>query len=136
MKSENKRCKYFNALKQNKLLTGLSEKDILLSLDYLEEEILPRNTCSIGRLRTSTTFYFIIEGRLKAYQIEKNSGREFTFFILKNGDVFDILCLLDGCEHDIYYESLDRVILLKTPLEQMQAWVKEKPDLNKTCFLT
>lgn len=131
MKSDKKRYRHFQALQQNELLKGLEDKDLLLFLDDLEEEILPKNTCSIGNLKTLTTFYFIVAGRLKAYQIEEHTARELTFFILKKGDVFDVLCLLDGCVHDIYYESLDRVGLLSIPMKKMQDWVKEHPGINK-----
>lgn len=131
MKSEKKRFKYFQALKQNELLLGLEDKDLLLLLDDMEEEILPKHTCSIGNLRTLTTFYFIVSGRLKAYQMEENYAREFTFFLLKKGDVFDILCLLDGCVHEIYYESIDRVVLLSIKMKKMQEWVRKNPGINK-----
>lgn len=131
MKSEIKRLKYFQALQQNALLKGLEEKYLLLLMDDLEEEILPKNTCSIGHLKTLKTFYFIISGRLKAYQMEENNSRELTFFLLKKGDVFDVLCLLDGCAHDIYYESIDKVVLLCMNMEKMQEWVKKHPEINK-----
>lgn len=131
MKSDKKRYRHFQALQQNELLKGLEDKDLLLFLNDLEEEILPKNTCSLGNLKTLTTFYFIVFGRLKAYQIEEHTARELTFFILKKGDVFDVLCLLDGCVHDIYYESLDRVGLLSIPMKKMQDWVKEHPGINK-----
>lgn len=131
MKSDKKRFKYFQALQQNELLKGLNDEDLLHFLDDLEEEVMPRNTCSIGNLKTLQSFYFIVSGRLKAYQIEENNARELTYFLLKKGDVFDILCLLDGCEHPIYYESLDRVVLLTIPMYKMQEWIKDHPGINK-----
>lgn len=65
------------------------------------------------------------------YQIEGHSGREFTFFLLKERDVFDILCLLDGCDHDVYYETLDRVVLLTIPMDKMREWIVKHPNLNE-----
>ena len=131
MKSEKKRFKYFQVLQQNELLKGLEDEVLLHFLNDLEEEVMPKYACSLGNLKTLHTFYFIISGRLKAYQIEENNAREFTFFLLKKGDVFDILCLLDGCEHPIYYESLDRVVLLAIPMNKMKNWIKEHPEINK-----
>lgn len=132
MWSERKRNKYIEALKKNEILKELEEKDLLIFLDLLKEDVLPKNTCSFNKLKTSHNFHFIISGRLKTYQIDENSGREFTFFILKQGDVFDILSLLDGCEHDVYYESLERVVLLTIPMVEMKNWIKEHPSVNKT----
>lgn len=131
MWSERKRIKYFEALKKNEILKEVEEKDLLEFLDLLTEDVLPKNTCSLNNLKTSNNFHFIISGRLKSYQIDNNSGRELTFFILKQGDVFDILCLLDGCEHDIYYESLERVVLLTIPMAEMKIWLREHPSVNK-----
>lgn len=131
MWSERKRIKYFEALKKNEILKEVAEKDLLQFMELLTEDVLPKNTCSLNNLKTSTNFHFIISGRLKSYQIDDNSGREFTFFILKPGDVFDILCLLDGCEHHVYYESMDRVVLLTIPMEKMKIWVREQPSINK-----
>ncbi len=131
MKSEKKRFKYFQALQQNELLKDLEDEDLLLILDDLEEEIMPKNTCSISNLRTLQTFYFVISGRLKAYHVEKNNDRELTYFLLKKGDVLDILCLLDGGEHRIYYESLDRVVLLTIPMFKMKNWIIKNPGINK-----
>lgn len=131
MKSNKKRFKYFQTLQQNELLKGLEDEDLLHFMDDLEEEIMPKNTCSISNLRTLQTFYFIISGRLKAYHVEKNNARELTYFLLKKGDVLDILCLLDGCEHQIYYESLDRVVLLTIPIFKMKNWIIEHPGINK-----
>ncbi len=131
MKSTKKRFYYFQALQKNELLKGLNDTLLLRFLDDLEEEVMPKNTCSLGSLKTLRSFYFIVSGRLKAYQIEENNAREFTFFLLKEGDVFDILCLLDGCEHPIYYESLDRVVLLAIPMQRMQSWIKDHPEINR-----
>ena len=131
MKSEKDRFKYFQALKQNDLLKGVEDRDLLLLVDEMTEEVLPKHTCSFGKLQTLNTFYFVASGRLKAYQMEENNSREFTFFILKKGDAFDLLCLLDGCAHEIYYESIDRVSLLCINMNKMKDWVKTHPQINK-----
>lgn len=129
MWSERKNRKYFEALKKNQLLKNLSEKILAQLLQELEEVIWPSTTCSINSNRTSYHFHFIISGRLKVYQIDSNSGREFTYFLLGETDAFDIICLLDGCEHIIYYETLDRVVLLSLPMENMKIWLKKHPVL-------
>ena len=131
MLTEKKRRKYAVGLRSNKLLKDLPENNLQKLLGELEEVVWPNNTCSIYKQRTSNFFHFVVSGRLKIYQINKPTGREFTFFLLQKNDAFDILCLLDGCEHDVYYETLDRVVLLSLPMDVMKRWVVEHPEINK-----
>ncbi|NJW53213.1 Crp/Fnr family transcriptional regulator [Salinimicrobium oceani] len=131
MRREKKRKKYLEALKTNKLLKDLKEEDLVNFLNKLEEEIWPKTSCNVNKSRTSHYFHFIISGRLKVYQVERETGREFTFFILRKGDAFDVLCLLDGCEHDVYYETIDRVVLLSIPIVAMRDWIAKHPEINK-----
>ena len=131
MWSEKKHAVFFEALKSNKLLKDLPEDELHKLLLEMEEVVWPNNTCSIHLQRTSHYFHFIVSGRLKVYQVEKQSGREFTFFLLEKADAFDILCLLDGCEHDVYYETLDRVVLLSLPMQRMKEWIQKHPGINR-----
>lgn len=131
MKSEIKRKKNLDALRANKVLKNLEEDDLSEFLKDLKEDVWPKNTCSTGKLHTSLNFNFIASGRIKVYQIEISTGREFTFFLLKKGDAFDILCLLDGRDHDVYYEAIDHVVLLSIPMFKMRKWIHKHPALNK-----
>ena len=78
-----------------------------------------------------STFHFIVSGRLKVYKTNPDSGREHTVFVLSNGDVFDILSLLDTKPHDVYWEALDELEVLKIPMEQMRHWINEYPVMHK-----
>lgn len=131
MRSEKKQLKYLQALKSNKLLKDLEEDNLVSLLEELREEVWPKNTCDISKSRTSNFFHFVVSGRLKIYQAESRTGREFTFFLLKKGDVFDVLCLLDGYDHDVYYETLDRVVLLSIPMDKMRNLITKYPEINK-----
>lgn len=131
MGSAKKSSKYVEALRRNKLLKDLPDEDLLQFLSELEEVVWPKNTCSINFQRTSRHFHFIVSGRLKIYQVEPNSGREFTFFILGKTDAFDILCLLDGSEHKVLYETLDRTVLLSLPIDRMKRMAQEHPEINR-----
>ena len=131
MRSEKKHLKKLAVLKSSKLLRDLKKEDLENFLGELKEEIWPNNTCNISKYRTSNFFYFIFSGRLKIYQIEKTTGREFTYFILEQGDVFDIICLLDGEDHNVYYETLDKVVLLSIPMEKMREYIIKHPEINK-----
>ncbi|OQX57187.1 MAG: cyclic nucleotide-binding protein, partial [Helicobacteraceae bacterium 4484_230] len=44
-------------------------------------------------------FYIILSGRMKVYDINLESSREQTLFLLTRGDMFDTITLLDGRPH-------------------------------------
>ncbi|MFD2518765.1 Crp/Fnr family transcriptional regulator [Salinimicrobium flavum] len=131
-KNMRKRNQYIQALSTNKLLKDLEVDQIETILDDLNVEKWPKNTCSLHKTNTfHRQFHFIISGRLKVYKIDPESGREFTLFLLTRNDVFDMMCLLNECDQHVYYETLDKTILLAASLEKMQMWMKEYPEINR-----
>jgi CRP/FNR family transcriptional regulator len=82
-------------------------------------------------LEVASTFHFIVSGRLKVFKSNPETGREHTVFVLSDGDVFDVLSLLDTKPHDVYWEALDVLEVLKIPMEQMRFWINEYPVMHK-----
>lgn len=82
-------------------------------------------------LELSSTFHVIVAGRLKVYKSNPDSGREHTVFLLTKGSVFDVLSLLDTKPHDVYWEALDAVEVLRVPMEQMRHWINQNPEVHK-----
>jgi CRP/FNR family transcriptional regulator len=79
----------------------------------------------------SATFHFIVSGRIKVFKSNPDSGREHTVFVLSEGDVFDVLSLLDTKPHDVYWEALDASEILKISMTQMRDWINEYPVVHK-----
>jgi len=82
----------------------------------------------------SATFHFIVSGRLKVYKSHPETGREHTVFILSSGDVFDVLSLLDTKPHEVYWEALDDLEVLKISMDNMRQWIKEFPEIHQSIF--
>jgi CRP/FNR family transcriptional regulator len=82
----------------------------------------------------SSTFYFIVSGRLKVYKANPETGREHTVFVLSDGDVFDVLALLESKSHDVYWEALDDLEILKISMEDMRRWIADYPKTHKAIF--
>lgn len=82
-------------------------------------------------LEVSSTFHVIVSGRLKVFKSNPDSGREHTVFVLSSGDVFDVLSLLDTRPHDVYWEALDSLEVLKVSMERMRFWVNQNPEMHK-----
>ncbi|WP_372916890.1 Crp/Fnr family transcriptional regulator [Salegentibacter sp.] len=124
--------KYLDLLRENILFKDLEEDKLPAFLTEFQEEVWPKNTCNISKTPTLFRFYIIAGGRVKIYRVDPQGGREFTMFLLTKNDVFDILCLLENCEHRVFYESLDEVVLLSVPIEIMRNWIREYPQINKS----
>lgn len=122
------RC--LKVLQTSSFFKDSSEESMRLLLGLFEHE-----TWSMKSFRNSTemssTFHFIISGRLKVYKSNPESGREHTVFVLSDGDVFDVLSLLDTKSHDVYWQALDNLEILKVSMEQMRNWILKYPKTHK-----
>jgi len=79
-------------------------------------------------------FYVIVSGKVKTYQLNLQNAKEQTISILRSGDMFDIIVLLDGKAHDIMYEALDITEVIQLPITKMREWIKTNETLNKRFF--
>lgn len=122
--------KYLQALKQSPFLKDSSVKSLEALLSQITVERWSAKSFK-SSLEVTTTFHFIISGRLKVFKSNPDTGREHTVFVLSSGDVFDVLSLLDSEPHDVYWEALDVLEVLKIPMPQMRLWINQYPVIHK-----
>jgi len=122
--------RYLEALKQSSFLKDSSAKSLVDLLNLMTDEHWKTKNFK-SSMEVGSTFYFIISGRLKVFKSNPETGREHTVFVLSNGDVFDLLSLLDTKPHDVYWEALDQLEVLKIPMDQMRSWINEYPVMHK-----
>lgn len=130
MYDSNQQNRLLKVLEKNILFKDIQKEKLESLLKEFKTEIWPKHLCNINSKNTLRRFHIIVSGRLKIFQVDPDSAREFTLFLLQPNDVFDILCLLDGFEHKVYYETLDEVEILSIPIERMREWVKVCPQIN------
>ncbi|MGB7784984.1 MAG: Crp/Fnr family transcriptional regulator [Salinimicrobium sp.] len=118
-------------LRTNALLRNLTDEQIYRIASFCEEDVWPRKTCNISKARIFGSFHMILSGRMKMYRVDPESGREFTLFLLKKNDVFDVIRLLNGTGHEVFYETIDKVHLLSLPNPLMLDLLKEIPAMNQ-----
>lgn len=123
---------YLDLLKENILFKDLEKERLADFLPAFQEEVWPKNTCNITKTPTLYRFYIIAEGRVKIYRVDPESAREFSLFLLQKNDIFDVLCLLENCEHKVFYETLDEATLLSVPIKIMREWIVKYPQINKS----
>jgi len=120
--------KYVKVLKNCHLLNNLDKESHNEFLSRFHEEKWPKGTCVLNQEKWFHNFYIILYGRVKMYQVDPKSGKEITLFLLARNDSFDIFCLLDGCQHPVFYESLDSVNLLAAPMVDVREWLNKNPQ--------
>ena len=117
-------------LQNTPLFSGLDEQS--------RKEILQK--CQITNWKKSETIdhqqgikycHIILKGHLKITQVDPNTGRSITPFLLAPGDIYDVFTLLDGKEHIVFPIALDDITVLYTPLEQARSWIEKHPKFNE-----
>ncbi len=122
----------FIELQDNPIFNALSDASLETLLKVFTLERWGKNTEFIDNSDTHRKFYVILNGRVKTYQINPQSAREFTLFLLTKNDVFDVISLLDGKKHTVNFKSLDPVEVLTAPMKKVRLWVAQNPEINKT----
>ncbi|MCP9200367.1 Crp/Fnr family transcriptional regulator [Gramella sp. GC03-9] len=119
--------KYGSTLNRCELFQGMDEKQWNDLLNHFHEEEWPRESCFINHQKFLFHFFIIVSGRVKMYNVDDFSEKEHTLFLLKKGDVFDLFCLLDGVQHQVYYECIDPLKVLAVPMDDLRDWLKKNP---------
>lgn len=76
----------------------------------------------------------IQEGKIKTYQLNLDNAKEQTIFILREGDMFDTITLLDGEAHDVMYEAMEETTAFEMPIENVRCMIEHNPEFNKKFF--
>ena len=119
--------KYKSILNDCDLFSGLNEEQWLNLLEDFHEEKWSKNTCIINYQKFLFHFYIITSGRIKMYNVDEFSEKEHTLFLLKESDVFDLFCLIDGSKHQVFYECLDDIKVLAIPMDKLRDWLNKNP---------
>lgn len=83
---------------------------------------------------TMHAFYFIIRGKIKISQINPESSREQTLNLLSRGDMFDVVTLLDGNEHEFISEALEESEVVEVPIAHVRELIETNPAFNRFFF--
>ncbi len=122
--------RYKQAILDSDFYSNLNVKSVEMLLEYMTPAHWVAKSFK-SSAEVSSTFHFIISGRLKVFKSHPDTGREHTVFVLSAGDVFDVLSLLDTKPSDVYWEALDPLEVLKIPTEQMRYWINQHPEGHK-----
>ena len=76
-------------------------------------------------------FYLLLEGRIEMMRTHPDTGRSITLDLLYPGDGFDVVTLLDGKPHEMFFSPVEELKVISVPIEKMREWIWTYPELNR-----
>jgi len=68
-------------------------------------------------------FYFVLEGKIKIYDIDFETSKEQTLYMLSHGDMFDVVSLLDSQPNQYISEVLEPSRVIQVPIEEVKQMI-------------
>ena len=121
---------YRYRLSQTDLFRGLSNELLDDMLKEFRFESWKKGTVRDQGL-AAKRFYVVLEGRMELAQTNPVNGKQLALLILCEGDVYDVLSLLDGKTHDTTPICLDDLKLVSAPIDKVRAWINAHPEFNR-----
>jgi len=121
---------YRHRLSESALFKDLSTDVLDDMLTHFRFETWNKGTYHDCRLATDR-FYILLEGRLEITKINPVTSKQLTLVILSQGDVYDVLSLMDGKTHNVTPIALDDIKLFSAPIDEVREWISKHPDFNK-----
>jgi len=79
-------------------------------------------------------FYIIVSGKIKVYDINFETNREQTLYLLVRGDMYDVVTLLDGTIHELAVDVLESGEALRFPISKVREWMRENQNFEKLIY--
>lgn len=124
---------------QKNALTALSSQELVLSeverspllLQNKKDLFFQKGEDPLSSVDTLKYFYFVISGTIKIYQVDLETAKEQTLYMLSRGDMFDVVSLLDGQSNEYISEVLEDTHLIQLPLSDVQEMILKDPKFRQ-----
>ena len=94
-----------------------------LALQHKRELLFKKGQDPLSSVNTSSHFYFVMSGKIKIYDIDLESSKEQTLYMLSYGDMFDVVSLLDGKPNQYASEVLEDARLIEFRIEDVKEMI-------------
>jgi CRP/FNR family cyclic AMP-dependent transcriptional regulator len=128
----NKSESFKTILKENIIFSNLEESILDEFISNLKYKKWEKRLTFFYENETLQNFHIIISGRVKIFQMNENTNRDFTVFLLKKHDIFDVVSLLDYEKRSTNFKALDDTEILSMPMKNAREWIALHPEINKT----
>ncbi len=117
-------------VQQSHLFAALPEELVREMTEYFRAERWEKKTY-IDQETLQHRFYILLEGRIEMMRTNPDTGRSITLDLLSPGDGFDVITLLDGRVHEMFFSPLEALKVISAPIEKMREWIWTYPELNR-----
>lgn len=117
-------------MRNSLLFKDFEEAFLKETLSWFELKHIKKGTM-IDPEETFKWMYMPISGRVKASQVNPETGKEYIIVLLSPGDIFDVIALMEKREHTVMLEALDDVDVLRVDADASREWLEEHPEFNK-----
>jgi len=118
-------------LLQSELFRDQPEALLADMLSHFRLESWSKGSIHDGNIATQR-FFVIVDGRMELLQSHPVTGKQVSLLILRPGDVYDVLSLLDYQPHDATPAALDDLQLLSADIGEVRNWIHRHPEFNRT----
>jgi len=119
------------SLQQSGLFKNLDNDLLDKIFDKMNHETWLRNR-SVPAQDVRDRIHIITSGRLQVTQINPDTGRIITLFLLTTGDAFDMLQLLTGKPCQGIMHAKDDLDILTLSMEEMRQLISIHPEINRS----
>lgn len=117
-------------VQQSQLFSTLPEALVKEMTEYFRAERWEKKTY-IDQETLQHRFYILLEGRIEMMRTNPETGRSVTLDLLSPGDAFDVITLLDGKPHEMFFSPIEALKVISAPIEKMREWIWTYPELNR-----
>ena len=79
-------------------------------------------------------FFIIISGKVKIFDINFETNREQTLYLLVRGDMYDVVTLLDNNLHNLASEVIEKGEAIRFPIDKVREWMKKYPTFEQLIY--
>jgi CRP-like cAMP-binding protein len=84
----------------------------------------------LSYIDTKKYFYFIMSGKIKIYDLDLQTAKEQTLYLLSYGDMFDVVSLLDHQPKEYLSEVLEESHVIQVPLSSVEEMILKDPKFR------
>jgi len=102
-----------------------------VALSHKRDLYFKKGEDPLAHTNTLKYFYFIMSGKIKIYDIDFETSKELTLYMLSRGDMFDTVALLDGKPNEYISEVLEDAHVIQVPLSDVKEMILNDPDFRQ-----
>jgi CRP/FNR family cyclic AMP-dependent transcriptional regulator len=118
---------YIEVLKKVSLFADTPDEELARLSSLLEERMIPKDVAIVSRDDTGDSMFIIAKGRVKV-AIHGDNGREVILNILKVGDFFGEMSLLDDLPRSANVVAAEDAIVVVLRREQFHDHIRQAPE--------